>query len=995
MSPVRISSARSTVPLSAATPPNSARVPTEGLVVRPVVSTAEVSPDASTTVARAPTSSVRCRPGAPAASAPRPRRRPPRSRRRGRRPAPPASARSARWSHRRPGPVVGADRDVAAAVAGDDERAGADRPHGPDDGRAAVPAPAPAGVRGRDPPHRAHHQGPPRRVHHRGHRGRPHDPLPSPAHRGRRGTLSPAPRNPARPRPGPSPPRPPPGTSSNASTPPATSRASTSPAPINRRPTTPGRRRLRDAAAAPPWWGRRRRRASARRRRRRVWPGRGRPDRPGRGRPDRWRGRRVRGWACSSVLRRRRTRVIFRPVGGEWGRGCTGAGGGGRGDDPCRRPGRAERGRDGGHRAPGRDDAGTRPRRLPPGHRRAGRDAPRPRRVRPARGDPPDRHRGRGHADRPRRGRRPAARPARRRRRLRRQTVRPRRADRPGDRGAAPHRGRARRRRDRRPGGRRPGRGRAPRRRAGRADGHRAAAAGLPGRPARAGGEQGADPEPGLGLDRLRPEPGRGARLRAAPQARRAAAAAHGARHRLRAARGPAVTPRPTSPPSRSTASRSTAPRFPADGVAEAAGHRTRSDLQSLLEGRAATAAAGRSGRPRRRARPASGRPRRADHADHDRRHRLPLRRAGRPRRRPPRRPSPAARRPRRGERPREADRVVRATLADGSALVLTADADQVTSARQRLRRILLALGVAGLVAAGLVTLLTTRLALAPLDDMTGLARSITGGDRGRRLAPARTDTELGRAAAAFDDMLDELEGAESTARASEARTRQFVADAAHELRTPLAGVRAAAEAALDPELPAADRDRLHLLLLRDTQRAARLVDDLLALARIDAGIELHPVPVDLLELARGEVERAGLLAPGLDVRATGPERAVVVPGDPQRLGQVLANLLDNARRHTRPAARSRSRWPPGTAPARSTVSDTGPGVPAADRERIFERLVRLDDARSADAGGAGLGLAIARGIARAHGGELRCTLPRRAPGPRSASPSPAGPTPS
>ena len=95
--------------------------------------------------------------------------------------------------------------------------------------------------------------------------------------------------------------------------------------------------------------------------------------------------------------------------------------------------------------------------------------------------------------------------------------------------------------------------------------------------------------------------------------------------------------------------------------------------------------------------------------------------------------------------------------------------------------------------------LLATRLALAPLDAMTALARSITRGDRGRRLAPPRTDTELGRAAAAFDDMLDALEGAEAAARAAAERTRRFVADAAHELRTPLAGVQAVAEAAMAP----------------------------------------------------------------------------------------------------------------------------------------------------------------------------------------------------
>jgi signal transduction histidine kinase len=318
---------------------------------------------------------------------------------------------------------------------------------------------------------------------------------------------------------------------------------------------------------------------------------------------------------------------------------------------------------------------------------------------------------------------------------------------------------------------------------------------------------------------------------------------------------------------------------------------------------------------------------------------------------------------------PRNGGSVVRSALPDGSTLTLVGDDDEVSSAQRRLRRTLFLLSVGALVVAGLITLATTRVALAPLDAMTGLARSITRGDRGRRLAPIRTDTELGRTAAAFDAMLDELEGAEATARASEARTRQFVADAAHELRTPLAGVQAAAEAAIAPGLAPADRDRLHLLLLRETHRAGRLVDDLLVLARLDAGIELRREPVDLLELARTEVERVRLLAPHVDVALAGdPE---VVPGDAPRLAQVLANLLDNARRHTAGRIEVRVR-----APGIVTVSDDGAGVAPADRERIFERLVRLDEARSADDGGAGLGLAIARGIARAHGGDLGCVDP-------------------
>jgi len=316
-------------------------------------------------------------------------------------------------------------------------------------------------------------------------------------------------------------------------------------------------------------------------------------------------------------------------------------------------------------------------------------------------------------------------------------------------------------------------------------------------------------------------------------------------------------------------------------------------------------------------------------------------------------------------------DQVLQQPLADGSQLTLVAHGGPVTAARELLRRTLLVLSLAALAVAGIVTLLTTRVALAPLDAMTSLARSITSGDRGRRLAPSRSDTELGRTAAAFDAMLDELEGAEAAARASEARTRRFVADAAHELRTPLAGVQAVAEAAIAPSMAQDERERLHLLLLRESRRAGRLVDDLLVLARLDAGLDLRREPVDLLDLARAEAERAQLLAPDRPVEVTG--EAVVVPGDPARLAQVLGNLLDNVRRHaggTRVAVSVH-----GGDPATVLVTDDGPGVPPADRERIFDRLVRLDEARAGE-GGAGLGLAIARGIARAHGGDLRCVEP-------------------
>lgn len=335
----------------------------------------------------------------------------------------------------------------------------------------------------------------------------------------------------------------------------------------------------------------------------------------------------------------------------------------------------------------------------------------------------------------------------------------------------------------------------------------------------------------------------------------------------------------------------------------------------------------------------------------------------------------PAAPGPKAARRGPPTGPVRRLTLPDGSRLTLVGDAADIAGAQRRLGRLLLWLAAAGLAVAVVALLITTSVALRPLDAMTGLARQIAGGDRGRRLAPTRTDTEMGRTAAAFDDMLDALEGAETAARESEARTRQFVADAAHELRTPIAGVRAAAEAGLSMRTDGEERDRLQLLLIREAARAGRLVDDLLAMARIDAGLTLERGPVELLGLAAAEAERTRLLAQTVEVQVTG--EPVTVLGDAGRLSQILVNLLDNARRHTptdgeisievdRP-------WPGW---ARVRVADSGAGVPDQDRERIFDRLVRLDEARARDGGsgaGAGLGLAIARGIARAHGGDLRC----------------------
>ena len=312
----------------------------------------------------------------------------------------------------------------------------------------------------------------------------------------------------------------------------------------------------------------------------------------------------------------------------------------------------------------------------------------------------------------------------------------------------------------------------------------------------------------------------------------------------------------------------------------------------------------------------------------------------------------------------------------NGASLTLAADSALLSGAQSRLLWVLVATGVGALLVTAAVLLVGVHRALAPLDAMTALAGQITRGGRGGRLTPTRTDTELGRTAAAFDAMLDALEGAEAAAWASEERTRRFVADAAHELRTPIAGIAAAAEAVLHhtESADAEQRQRLELLLVRESHRAAQLVDDLVDLARLDAGVELQRAPVELLGLAATQADRVRVLHPALTVEVKGA--AQLVDADAARVSQIVANLLDNACQATPAGGRIEvrvGRVSDLAGFAEILITDTGPGVPPPERERIFDRLVRLDAARDRQSGGSGLGLAIARGLARAHGGELHC----------------------
>ena len=305
----------------------------------------------------------------------------------------------------------------------------------------------------------------------------------------------------------------------------------------------------------------------------------------------------------------------------------------------------------------------------------------------------------------------------------------------------------------------------------------------------------------------------------------------------------------------------------------------------------------------------------------------------------------------------------------DGGRLTLTIDTSLLQRSHDTLRLTLLVAGVGVLVVAGLAAAFGTRRALAPLDSMTTLARSITAGRRGGRLRVDRTDTELGRTGAAFDAMLDELEVAE-------VRQRRFVADAAHELRTPIAGLRAAVDVLRSGAGEPADRRRLQDLMVAEADRAAELVDELLEAARLDEGVALRDDRVDLGQVA--ERELAGASRAGVATQLTTPPGQllpIVVVADGPRLAALLRNLVVNAVHAVADTPDPRIDIAISTSAAGTvlTVTDNGPGVPVGERERVFDRLVRLDDARSRPGGGSGLGLAIARATARRHGGELVC----------------------
>ncbi len=257
----------------------------------------------------------------------------------------------------------------------------------------------------------------------------------------------------------------------------------------------------------------------------------------------------------------------------------------------------------------------------------------------------------------------------------------------------------------------------------------------------------------------------------------------------------------------------------------------------------------------------------------------------------------------------------------------------------------------------------------ADLGRIRAASERVAAGDLAARTGVDRPD-EVGAVAGAVDGMVARLEAAEAQRERAETARREFFAAVGHDLRTPLAALRAAVEALQDGVAP--DPDRYLAAMHSDLDALGALVDDLFLLARLEAGsFEFEATEVDLAELADGALEALTPVARQSDVTLRlVTAGSVPVVGGPEALGRVIRNLVDNALRHAPPRSDVVVQVGDGDG-AFLAVLDEGPGFPPELVEDAFRTFVRADPARARATGGAGLGLAIARGVVEAHGGEI------------------------
>ncbi len=286
----------------------------------------------------------------------------------------------------------------------------------------------------------------------------------------------------------------------------------------------------------------------------------------------------------------------------------------------------------------------------------------------------------------------------------------------------------------------------------------------------------------------------------------------------------------------------------------------------------------------------------------------------------------------------------------------------------------------AGALALGLVQVLAHGMT-SPLREMAAAAAAMARGDYGRRVTASSRD-EVGELARSFNAMAAQL------AEVDRVR-RDLVANVSHELRTPISALQAVLENMVDGVEPA-DHETLRTML-KQVERLGGLVAQLLDLSRLESGVvPLRRLRFDLLPVLEEAASESRLRTPDVQVAVAVEPPEAVADGDPDRVHQVVANLLDNALRYSPPGGTVDVRARRQRANVTIEVSDDGPGISPEESARVFERFYRADAARSSGEGGAGLGLAIARWIVDLHGGEIRAE-PRRPHGCRMVVILPAG----
>jgi two-component system OmpR family sensor kinase len=328
--------------------------------------------------------------------------------------------------------------------------------------------------------------------------------------------------------------------------------------------------------------------------------------------------------------------------------------------------------------------------------------------------------------------------------------------------------------------------------------------------------------------------------------------------------------------------------------------------------------------------------------------------------------------------------RVVASTVDGGGVLVNGLPLASTSAAVTNLVGVELLVGLLSLLAAALVAALVIRRTLRPLARVASTATRVSelplsSGEVHlvERVPPQDTDprTEVGQVGTALNRLLDHVEGSLADRHASETHVRQFVADASHELRTPLSSIRGYTELVRRQggELPAHVAHALGRVE-SEALRMSALVEELLLLARLDAGRELSTEEVDLTALVVDAVSDAHVAGPGHHWQLDLPDTPVLVPGDAARLHQALVNLLANARAHTPAGTTVTTRLSTADGWAQLEVVDDGPGIPPDLLGHVFERFARGDSSRSRTAGSTGLGLAIVHAVVTAHGGTVTVT---------------------